>query len=201
MADLLQQLLSQISAQSWVESFAVILALAYVWLAARQSIWCWPAALVSTGIYVWLFGEVSLPFHIILNLYYMFMAVYGWYQWRHQNAEHQAIQQWSIVRHLKYIIGLALITVVLVELVGSALDADYLYLDAAITVFSIFTTVLVAHKVLENWLYWMVINSAAAWLYFSKDLMLTGMLFVAYLGFAVYGYINWSKDARQANYA
>ena len=74
------------------------------------------------------------------------------------------------------------------------LDADYLYLDAFITVFSVFTTVLVAHKVLENWLYWMVINSFAAYLYFAKDMHLTGILFIGYLGFAIYGYMSWQSN-------
>lgn len=201
MADWLQQLLSQLSAQSWAESVAVVLALAYVWLAARQNIWCWPAALVSTGIYVWLFHEISLPFHIVLNLYYMLMAVYGWYQWRRCQEQHSPMQQWPVSTHIGCILALAVATLVLVQAADAVLDADYLYLDAAITVFSIFTTVLVAHKVVENWLYWMVINSAAAWLYFSKELLLTGLLFIAYLGFAVYGYINWSKQVRQTRYA
>ena len=52
----------QWAAQSGWEIIAVVLALAYVWLAARQSIWCWPCALVSTGIYTWIFWQVTLPF-------------------------------------------------------------------------------------------------------------------------------------------
>ena len=71
------------------------------------------------------------------------------------------------------------------------LDANYIYLDAFITVFSVFTTVLVAHKVRENWLYWIIINLFAAYLYFAKDLALTGILFLCYTGFAIYGYIQW----------
>ena len=182
----------QLAAQSWAELVAVILALAYVYLAARQNIWCWPCALISTGIYTWLFWEVSLPFHSGLNAYYLLMAVYGWLQWRKSDHE-QGVSSWPLVRHLTWIAILSLFSVVLSRFASMVLDAEYLYLDAFITVFSVFTTVLVANKILENWLYWMVINSFASYLYFAKDMHLTGLLFVCYLGFAIYGYVSWKK--------
>ena len=89
------------------------------------------------------------------------------------------------------IVGLTIGALILSHFASTVLDANYIYLDAFITVFSVFTTVLVAHKVRENWLYWIVINLFAAYLYFAKDLALTGMLFLCYTGFAVYGFIQW----------
>jgi nicotinamide mononucleotide transporter len=192
MEALLPALASQIAAQSSAELIAVLLALAYIWLAARQNIWCWPCALLSTGIYTYLFWEVSLPFHTGLNAYYLLMAVYGWLQWRKPDNE-QSVMSWPIARHLSWCVILALFSVVLSQFASMVLDAEYLYLDAFITVFSVFTTVLVANKVLENWLYWMVINTFASYLYFVKDMPLTGLLFIAYLGFAIYGYVSWKK--------
>ncbi|MDP5041289.1 MAG: nicotinamide mononucleotide transporter family protein, partial [Paraglaciecola sp.] len=82
MSEFASQLLQQLSAQSGLEALAVVLALAYVWLAAKQNIWCWPCALLSTAIYTFVFWEVTLPFHALLNVYYMLMAVYGWLQWQ-----------------------------------------------------------------------------------------------------------------------
>ena len=101
---------------------------------------------------------------------------------------------WPIRRHALWIALLIITSVVLSQFASVFLDADYLYLDAFITVFSVFTTVLVAHKVLENWLYWMVINSFASFLYFLKDMQPTGLLFIAYLGFAIYGYFTWRRQ-------
>lgn len=194
MSELLSQLIGQFAAQSWLEFIAVVLALAYVWLAARQNILCWPCALISTGIYVWLFWEVSLPFHTVLNIYYLIMAVYGWNKWRGGAQDAMVTQRWTLKTHVIWASALTLTGFLLVYLVDGQLDPAYLYLDAFITVFSVFTTVLVAHKVLENWLYWIVINSFAAYLYFSKDLVLTGVLFVIYVAFAIYGYISWRKQ-------
>jgi nicotinamide mononucleotide transporter len=190
----METFLAQLIATSWLEGIAVILALAYVWLAARQNIWCWPCALVSTAIYTWLFWNVSLPFHTGLNFYYLIMAIYGWIQWRNKHAEVGAVQSWTLTRHVACIFCLAIGAWALSQFASTVLDANFLYLDAFITVFSVFTTVLVAHKVRENWLYWIVINIFAAYLYFAKDLVLTGILFLCYTGFAIYGYTQWRAE-------
>ncbi|MFT5838277.1 MAG: nicotinamide mononucleotide transporter [Flavobacteriales bacterium] len=183
--------LAQLAATSILEGIAVALAIAYVWLAARQNIWCWPCALVSTGIYTWLFWNVSLPFHTGLNFYYLIMAIYGLIKWRDSHADNFVVQSWPLSRHLVCITGLTIGALSLSYFASTVLDANYIFLDAFITIFSVFTTILVAHKVRENWLYWIVINLFAAYLYFAKDLALTGILFLCYTGFAIYGFIQW----------
>lgn len=197
MFEMLTELVEQLSVQSKWEWLAFTLALAYVWLAAKQYIWCWPAAFVSTSIYTWLFWEVSLPFHVVLNAYYVAMAVYGWWQWNQPKKAEGRVVQWSIVKHLTAICLLAAMSLSLSYLARQVLDAEYLYLDAFITVFSVFTTYLVTQKVVENWLYWMVINSFATFLYFQKGLYPTSLLYALYMVFAIYGYMSWRKDAQQ----
>jgi nicotinamide mononucleotide transporter len=187
----MESFLGQLAATSFLEGIAVVLAVAYVWLAARQNIWCWPCALLSTGIYTWLFWSVSLPFHTGLNFYYLIMAIYGLIKWRDNHTDNFTVQTWPISRHLICIAGLTIGALILSHFAGTVLDANYIYLDAFITVFSVYTTMLVAHKVRENWLYWIVINLFAAYLYFANDLALTGILFLCYTGFAVYGFIQW----------
>lgn len=194
MQELLQLLQAQLNQQSYLEIVAVILALVYVFLAARQNIWCWPCALLSTAIYTYLFWEVSLPFHVLLNVYYMLMAIYGWRQWQGGGAQVSKVKSWSAQRHLLWISLLVIGSLVLSAGASSVFDEQYLYLDAFITVFSVFTTVLVAHKVRENWLYWIVIDLVSAYLFFAKGLALTGLLFMLYTFFAFYGYLQWGKN-------
>ncbi|MBL4631061.1 MAG: nicotinamide mononucleotide transporter [Paraglaciecola sp.] len=194
MNDVVNQVLKQFSEQSGLEVIAVVLALAYVWLAAKQHLMCWPCALVSTGIYTYIFWEVSLPFHTMLNAYYIVMAVYGWWQWNKPETQQANVITWPYTKHLIAILVLFIASMALAYLAKSILDAEHLYLDAFITVFSVFTTILVAHKVHENWLYWMLINSFGVYLFFSKELYLTAALSFLYLGFSVYGYISWGKN-------
>ncbi|MFT2091326.1 nicotinamide riboside transporter PnuC [Paraglaciecola sp. 2405UD69-4] len=187
--------IAQLTATSFLEGVAVILALAYVWLAALQNVWCWPCALVSTALYTWLFWSVSLPFHTLLNIYFMLMAVYGWLKWTGSKEQSITVKTLPIFYHLLFISGLSLAAIGLSYYASSIFDSSYLYLDAFITVFSVFTTFLVTHKVRENWLYWIVINIFGVYLYFSKGMSLTGVLYLFYVGFAVYGYLKWRGDS------
>lgn len=190
-----QELLVQIQQQSLAEVVAVLLAIAYVLLAAKQNIWCWPCALVSTAIYTWLFWEVSLPFNSLLNIYYLLMAIYGWMKWNQSgDSSLLPIISKNATFHAISIVLLFFTGILLSQIVALSWQGLYLYLDALVTVFSVFATVLVAHKVLENWIYWMFINTFTAYLCFAHGLMLTGILYVAYVGFAFYGYFSWRKD-------
>ena len=188
---MIDSFLTQLAATSWQEGVAVVLALFYVWLAAKQNIWCWPSALVSTGIYTWLFWSVSLPFHTALIFYYLLMAVYGWGKWNNRNEQPLQVKTWPLQRHIICILSVACFAWGLSHYASAMLDANYLYLDAFVTVFSVFTTFLVTHKIRENWLYWIVINLFGSYLFFAKDLALTGVLFLCYTGFAVFGYMQW----------
>ena len=82
MNDVMQQVIDTFMAQSGWEMAAVALGIAYLLLAMRQSNWCWPAAFGSTAIFSWLFWDVSLVMESALNVYYLVMAVYGWWAWR-----------------------------------------------------------------------------------------------------------------------
>lgn len=188
-------LVDQAQQQSFAEAFAVICALLYPYLAAKQNILCWPFALISTGLYIHVFWEVSLPFNSFLNGYYVVMAIYGWLKWRkNETGDSLQISVYPPRYHLVAIIILFFIGLALSHLVTFSWFNNDLLLDASVTVFSVYATYLMAHKILENWLFWIVINIFAAYLYFTNGLILTGALFVGYVFLAVYGYLNWKSD-------
>jgi len=188
------------------EVLAVVMALAYVVLAARESIWCWPAAIVSTIVYTVIFYDVYLWMDGLLQVYYLLMAVYGWYYWQqinndnkynHENNNTLPIQSWPVSLHIKIISGLAVISVAVGWLMANYTPTDFPYLDSATTVFAVFSTYLVVKKVLENWLYWVVIDAVSIYIYIEKSLEPTAFLFVLYVFMAVYGYIKWLASYQQ----
>ncbi|MDT0604088.1 nicotinamide riboside transporter PnuC [Thalassotalea castellviae] len=182
------------------ELIAVASALIYVVLAAKENIWCWPAALISTVIYTVIFYDVYLWMESLLQVYYFAMAIYGWYCWYYINKRPQKtlyIQSWSLSFHVKAILLLSIISMVVGLLMATNTPTHYPYLDSATTVFSVFTTYLVAQKVLENWLYWIVINAVSVYLYLAKDLEPTAALLVLYFFMALYGYFQWSTKFKQ----
>jgi nicotinamide mononucleotide transporter len=78
----------------------------------------------------------------------------------------------------------------------SRTDAAFPYFDSFTTVAAIVTTYMVARKVLENWLYWFVIDSISVYLYLARGLTLTALLFVLYLVLIVIGWRRWWLDWR-----
>jgi len=185
-------LVSQLS--MW-ETGAVSLAIAYLLLATRENIICWYCAFVSTVIYTALFWQVSLLMESALNIYYMGMAVYGWHQWRSGGQGHRGavIRTLCRRRHLQILMLIATLTVISGYALSNTTQAAWPYVDSFTTWASVITTIMVAKKILENWLYWFVIDSVSIPLYIERGLHLTAFLFAAYLVVVVIGYLTWHK--------
>ena len=83
----------------------------------------------------------------------------------------------------------------------SGTDAVAPYLDSFVTWGSVVTTWMVARRVIENWLYWIVVDGVGAWLFYSQGLLATTLLFVVYLGIVVHGYFVWRRDQRRQSAA
>lgn len=182
-------------AMSGWEVCAVLLAVAYVLLAVKERIECWYAAFVSSAIFLVLFWNVSLLMESALQIYYMGMALYGWSQWRrHANSDEDLhIHTWPLSHHLRWLAAIALLVLVSGYLLANNTTAARPYLDSFTTWASVFTTWLVARKVLENWLYWIVIDAVSIFLYIDRGLYLTAMLFVVYVVIAVFGLLQWQQ--------
>ena len=182
----------------WVnlETLAVALGMSYLLLAMRENSLCWYCAFFSTAIYVYIFGDVSLYMESALNVYYMGMAVYGWLQWQKGGANHSGVEivRWTAKHHIICILAILIASVISGYLLSVNTDARLPYLDSFTTWASVLTTVMVARKVLENWLYWIVINSVSIYLYIDRDLDQTAAMFTLYLVLSVLGYVAWKKN-------
>ncbi len=191
-------ILQAFSQMSGWEVAATLLGIAYVLLAAKESQWAWPFAFASTLIYTVIFWEGALVASSILNFYYMVMAVYGFMLWKKDDQGHTlAITRWSFKRHLLFI-GLGLAgTLLLGTLTQTYAGAKFAYHDAFVMVFSGIATWMMAKKVLENWIYWMVVDSAATVLYYKSGYLATIVLFALYVILAFYGYAAWRKAYRE----
>lgn len=194
---------SQIAA-AWVqmsgwEIVAVVLALAYLILAVRQSSWCWHCGFASTAIYTVLFWNVQLMMESALNVYYMAMAVYGWWQWRHGGREDTElpVRTWRWPQHCLALGAVLALTLLSGSLLTQFTLAAWPYLDSFTTWAAVITTFMVARKILENWFYWMVINSTSIFIFADRGMYLTALLLVAYLIISIFGWLNWYRDYRR----
>lgn len=198
MGDWLAMLRAALDAMSAAEGLAVVLAVAYLLLAAREHIACWACALASTAIYTVVFWDVSLLMEAALNVYYMAMAVYGWQQWRYGGSTHHGVTIRTLTwrQHGLILAIVAVLTVVSGSLLSGKTTAVWPYVDSFTTWASVITTVLVAKKYLENWLYWFVIDGVSIPLYLDRGLYLTAALFAVYLVIVVFGYLSWQRHMR-----
>ena len=177
-----------------LEIFAVIFALLYLFLAMRQHIACWYAAFISTFIYILIYWDVSLYMESILNVYYLLMAIYGWFSWNKKSKiDKNFVISWSYINH-SIVITLILILTISSGFYLSKTDAVYPYLDSFTTWASVITTFMVAQKVLSNWIFWIIINSVAIFLNFDRELYFTVYLLMIYQLMSVYGYYQWRKS-------
>ena len=190
-----QSILDAFSAMPLWELVAVAFGIAYILLAAKESLWTWFFAFFGTLIYTILFWEGALVSSSLLNFYYMGMAFYGFFLWRSggEKGEELSIRQWSLQHNVIVIFSGVSISLILGYLFDTYTEAKFVYLDTFVMVFSVIATWMLAQKVLENWLYWVVVDSAAIVLYWKSGYLATIILFTLYVILAAYAYVSWRK--------
>ncbi|WP_346838138.1 nicotinamide riboside transporter PnuC [Microbulbifer sp. SAOS-129_SWC] len=184
---------SAYAAMSGWEIIAVVLALAYLLLAMQEKISCWYAAFVSTAIYLFLFRDVSLFMESALQVFYLIMAVYGWWQWRYHPDQQQNLQihRWPLKTHLLAFAAVGVLTLLFGSVLSASTSAARPFLDSFTTWGAVITTFMVTRKVLENWLYWILFDGVSIYLYIDRGLYLTALLFVLYVIIVIVGFFQW----------
>ena len=196
---MLDTIWDQLRQTSIPELIAVVLAVAYLLLAVKEHIACWYAAFVSTAIFLVLFFEVSLYMDAALQVYYLIMAVYGWYEWKwgDKGESPLPISIWPLKYHVIAISAVAVATTISAVLLTRYTSDQLPWLDSFTTWGAIVTTWMVARKVLDNWPYWLIIDGVSIYMYMNRGLYFTAFLFVLYVIIIGFGWIAWIKSYRQ----
>ena len=187
-----------------MEISAVILAVAYTLLAIRENRWCWPAGIGSALLFLGVFYRAGLYMEVGLQFFYIAMGVYGWWAWRPAASDptgskaHPAltIQRWPLRWHGAALLGIAVLSLASGWLLQHYTDAAAPYRDSVVTWGSVLTTWMVTRKVLENWLYWAVIDSVTLGLTVERGLEPTTALFALYLVLSIIGWRTWRATWR-----
>jgi len=182
---------------SLLETTAAILAIGYLILAIRQNILCWLVQLISSFLYIVIFFQARLYMESALYFFYAAIAVYGWFQWTSGGPHRERLQIsiWTPTRH-GIVLTLILVFTVLFGMILRRTDAVFPFLDSFTTIAAVVATYMVANKILENWVYWFVIDSISVYLYQARELHVTSLLFVLYLVLIFIGFRRWWFDWR-----
>lgn len=185
--------LAQWQQQSLLEVFAFIFAIAYIWLASEESIWCWPAGLLSTALYSYVFWDVSVFYQMLLNIYYMAMAVYGYITWQKQGKDKTTISRFTFRQNIAFLFSGLCISIVLYYMTIFWFKYPLVWLDISISVYSLMATWLTVKKILECWIYWTIINVASLVLFYENALFVSMVLMIIYIVIAIRAWVQWRQ--------
>jgi nicotinamide mononucleotide transporter len=184
--------------QTWLEIIGVVTGLICVYLAALNNIWNWPIAIISVGIYIFIFFDTRLYADMGLQVYFLVMNIYGWYYWSKKPATEQKTPVMRVTR--REIIFSVIAIIVFTFILGTVLKytpASYPYIDSFCTACSLVAQMFLARKVLENWLIWIFVDIIYVGVYIFKGLDLTAIMYAIYVAIALLGYFDWKKDYKK----
>lgn len=185
---------------SRLEWCGVITGILCVWLAAKNSILNWPIAIVSVLIYIFIFYQSKLYADMGLQFYFLAMSGYGWYFWTKNKNNGEAETPVILITKKEVafsIIGIIFFTVILGFILRQNTDAAFPFIDSFCTACSLIAQLLMARKVLQNWLIWIFVDIIYVGVYISKDLYATAIMYALYVYIAWVGYKVWNKTYRE----
>ena len=191
-------------ADNYIEFIAALLGIAYILFSIRLNIFTWPTSLATSVLYIVVFFHSKFYADMALQFYYVFMSVYGWYMWSKGNPDNksESIPLSHVTKNFAVYALMAslLIFLVIWFILNNFTDSPLPVADAFTTALSIVATYMLARKIIEHWLIWIVADTVSSGLYIYKNLWPTALLFVIYTTMAVTGYIKWTeafKNKRQ----
>ena len=182
---------------SAAEAVAIAAGITYVLLILRRNRWGWVAGAASSCIYIVLATRAHLPMQSALQVYYVVMAVYGWFSWTRNAAEQEGrIFRWPLRRHLLAVSFIIIASLLSARLLASETQAAWPILDSLTTWTSLLATWLVTRSVLENWFYWLCADAIMVFLFTRQGYPFTAGLFLTYMVVACFGLRSWWRRYR-----
>jgi nicotinamide mononucleotide transporter len=183
-----------------IELLGAILGVLYVVLSIRQNIFTWPTGLLTSVLYIVVFFKSSLYAAMGLQVYYVFISIYGWYFWlRGKTANNKSQARVQKIKK-QFLLKIAIVTVLIYGFILFILinfsDSDVPFMDSLTTSLSITATWMLARKYIENWIIWIFVDIVSSGLYIYKNLWPTVVLFSVYTVMAFIGYVEWKKDLK-----
>ncbi len=178
------------------EGIAVALGLTYLLLAIREYRSCWIAGGVASALFFFVFWDAQLPMQALLQVYYVAVAIHGWFHWGNTPALSPRPHSLRGPMHLSILVLIAGASLTTVYLRGELLSASA-WIDSLTSWGGVVATWLVARKISESWLYWIVIDLVTAGLYFDAQLLASSALYLVYTALAVVAWKEWLTHSRQ----
>lgn len=181
---------------NWIEILGTICGVVYLYLELKASIWVWLTGIIMPTLSIFVYYETGLYADLGINIYYLCAAMYGFYVWRFGKRNDQ--KERPIAHTPRALIGPLTLTFIL-SFLGIGLILQH-YTDSTVPWWDSFTTALsivgmwmLAHKWLEQWWVWVVVDAACSAIYIYKEIYFFATLYALYAIIAIYGYFKWKQ--------
>jgi len=180
-----------------LEFIAVFLGILSVFFAKMNKIVVYPTGMISTGIFVYLLFQFELLGDMIINAYFFFMSIYGWYYWSYKK-DGDIVNKVSFGSINDYIISLFIFLISLIVVTNiyksfNSFNSWTAYIDTITTGIFFVAMWLMAKRKIENWIFWIIGDIISIPLYFYKGLAITTIQYFIFTIIAIMGYISWKK--------
>ncbi len=178
-----------------IEAAATLFGLINVTLVVRRSMWNYPFALAMVSLYAWIFFGAKLYSDALLQLFYIAVNLYGWWNWARSRADTGEVQveQLGSAARMGWLAGCVIASALWGAMMHRYTDAAFPWWDGGIAMFSVAAQILQSRRHWESWLLWIAVDIAAVPLFAVKGLWLTAGLYLVFLALSVWGMIQWTK--------
>jgi len=176
----------------------VVFSIIYVILSIKQNIYCWPALIIAALLNMAAYNIINLPLQVTMQIFFIITAIYGWQKWRAKidttTKKELKISSWDTKTNIWYISCGLLITIILAIVLENYNLSDFPFLDSLMFSFNIIPMYMTGKKILQSWIYFIVIDIISGVFYLLIGEYFFAFLFFCYIGFASHGYITWKKE-------
>ena len=179
----------------WLDIVTTVLGLAYILLEYKASIWMWLVGFFMQALGIVLYYQKGLYADCGMEFYYLSMTIYGYWRWVRGTASKEPLP----IRHFpsRLVLPWALLILgvwgIMFWFLNTFTDSTVPMIDSFTTALSIVGIWALAHKYLEQWFIWIVVDVFTCGLYFYKDIPFKASLYALYVVIAVFGFFKWRK--------
>lgn len=178
--------------------------LLYVYFTIKERILLWLFGIISSGLYVFVFFKSGIYAYSVLYVYYVVIGFYGWYNWARKPEE--TLKRDSMLKIHKASSGLLwicvtvtlVLTIPVYFILKHYAGSDMALADALMTSGGMIATWMLTQKIIEQWIFWIVIDLLSMSVMIYKGLYPSAGLFLIYTVLAVIGYMKWKVELQKA---
>jgi len=188
----------------WLDMLTTILGLIYIWLEYRASIVLWVVGIIMPALDIYLYYSHGLYGDAGMACYYTIAAVYGYIVWRWGKKE-QNSQPVLPITHMPLRLYLP-VALFFFAAWGATYYVLVTWTNSTVPVLDAFTNALsfvglwaLAHKYIEQWFFWMLVDAVCCVLYVQKGIPFKSGLYGLYVIIAIAGYFKWKQLSKQSS--